>query len=238
MSTNRSKLVEFIKYRDYERLKALVDEFLQEQPWSAFCSRLQEIDNYVYYRRRYSYRFPPRRLGDVPSGKIRDALVFLLGMKSTGGVDRDLIETFSCLTSRTVTNLRDEAVPVALEYLEEQIPENTFFMDIENMTKSQYVLLVEDVIQSRKEEIRALSDNPDLIEILGTYYSFKVLTASVLLEAPQNLWEKAKQGYKLSENHLEVITNDASDALEDTFKLLQALLGSKVVCGVLTCRYS
>ncbi|MBD3159188.1 MAG: hypothetical protein GF309_10405 [Candidatus Lokiarchaeota archaeon] len=213
MSRSERKLMELMYFRDYDELKAEVNSKLKEQPWSEFCELLA-FSTWDGVRKELGFR------KSIPYGKVRDALVYLLGLQPTNGIDCNMMEVFRDLTSDTVDDLRDEAAPIAMEKLREQIKRNTYFIEVEEMAASQYALLVEDVIEARKKEVESLSETSNLIDILATFYGFKVLTTGVLLEPPSDLWRSTYRSWRRTSRNREGITQTASDAFDELCDLL------------------
>jgi hypothetical protein len=205
--------MELIYFRDYDELKTDVNNYLKEHPWSEFCELLA-FSTWDGVRKDLDYK------RDMPYGKVRDALVYLLGLQPTSGIDCNMIETFRDLTSDTVDDLRDEASPIAIEKLREQIQRNTYFMDIDKMAASQYAILVEDVIDARKREVESIEETSDLIDILATFYGFKVLTTGVLVEPPSDLWRSTYRYYRRTTENHEGISQAASEAFDELCDLL------------------
>jgi hypothetical protein len=110
------------------------------------------------------------------SGKARDAVVRLLQLESLGGTDSDVFKEFASLEGDSLRQVRANAIDRVMGKLEEQIEsKHTYFLDIEAMTMTPYVILVKEVIEARKRELDQLEGTPSRIDVLGTYYGFQIL---------------------------------------------------------------
>ncbi|MHA1637437.1 MAG: hypothetical protein ACTSUB_05425 [Candidatus Thorarchaeota archaeon] len=52
--------------------------------------------------------------------KVRDAIIHLLGLESTGGIDANRFQPFSKLVVNSVSDLQDKVVPIAIPLLKRQ----------------------------------------------------------------------------------------------------------------------
>ena len=143
------------KRRQYNELEKRADEHIKAEGWIDLLKLLQHA-------------------GSV--GKARDAVVALLQLESVGGTDSDVFEEFAYLEGSSLREVRANAIDHVMRKLKEQIENHhTYFLDIEGMTMSPYVVLVKDVIDARKRELESLEGNPSRIDVLGTYYGFQIL---------------------------------------------------------------
>ena len=103
-------------------------------------------------------------------------MIALLQLESVGGTDSDVFTEFSSLEGETLRQVRANAVSIVTDILTDQIENrHTYFLDIEAMTMTPYVILVKDVIDARKRELEKLEGNSSRIEVIGTYYGFQIL---------------------------------------------------------------
>lgn len=225
LSGDAKNLVELIFYREYEQLETSVNLYLKNHSWNDFCQLMENANNSGFEN-------------DVPYGKIRDAVVFLLGLEPTSGIDADLIDVFHDLPGYTVEELRDEAVPVTVDHLRKQIPQNTYFINVEKMKSSQYAVLVDDVVKSRKKELQDLEEDARLRDILATYYGFTMLTTSMLLESSDEIWKTIHKYSGTYGRDLSAVTETASKAfsklcerleIDIDFRKQDQVLGSNVL---------
>lgn len=141
--------------RLYPELEERAIKYIESCDWKKFLSSIRRTSS---------------------KGKARDALVHLLKMESVGGTDADIFREFSTLEGDTLTQIRANATKHAMEILEDQIEnKHTYFLDIQAMTMSPYVVLVKDVIEARKRELEQLEQNPSRIDVVGTFYGFSIL---------------------------------------------------------------
>ncbi len=152
----RNRIDEGIRTRNNELLESIAESYISEGHWSQYLRQMQ----------RFS-----------PFGKARDALVHLLDLESVGGTDSDIFKEFTSLSGANLDEIRADAVERAMDLLRSQIKvKNTFFIDTERMTTSPFVLLFDEVTESRLSELEVVSGNPTRNELLKTFYGFTLLT--------------------------------------------------------------
>ncbi|MFW9908676.1 MAG: HEAT repeat domain-containing protein, partial [Candidatus Thorarchaeota archaeon] len=162
----KATIVDSATKRRYAELEKQADEFIKTDGWEAFMSSLRHVR---------------------PEGKARDAVVELLQLHAVGGTDSDIFREFGTLEGNDLHQIRANAADHAIIILKDQISsKHTYFLDIEAMTMTPYVVLVKDVIEARKREIEQLKQNPSRIDVLGTYYGFQILMTdnSMPFESP------------------------------------------------------
>ncbi len=151
----KATIVDIATRRQYAELEKQADEFIKTEGWKALLRSLECVR---------------------PEGKARDAAVALLQLDAIGGTDSDVFREFESLEGDNLRQVRANAVDHAMGVLKDQIEyKHTYFLDIEAMTMTPYVILVKDVIEARKRELEQLEGNPSRIEVLGTYYGFQIL---------------------------------------------------------------
>ncbi|MHA3963524.1 MAG: HEAT repeat domain-containing protein [Candidatus Thorarchaeota archaeon SMTZ1-45] len=148
-------IVDLATRRQYSELKKRADEFIKTEGWEALLRRLKQVR---------------------PDGKARDAVVALLQLDAVGGSDSDVFKEFESLEGGNLRQVRANTVHHAMDVLREQIEnKHTYFIDIDAMTMTPYVILVKEVIKARKRELEQLEGSPSRIDVLGTYYGFQIL---------------------------------------------------------------
>ena len=148
-------IADLVTRRNYAELEKRADEYLKTGDWSGFLYHIQSSGS---------------------TGKARDAAVSLLQLESVGGTDTDVFKEFGDLQGDSLRLVRVNVVEPVMEMLKEQIEnKHTYFMDIEAMTMTPYVILVKEVIEARKRELEQLESNPSRVDVLGTYYGFLIL---------------------------------------------------------------
>ena len=141
--------------RQYVELEKRADEHIRTNGWDDLLRLLEHTRS---------------------DGKARDAVVTLLKLESIGGTDSDVFKEFASLEGDSFHQVRANATERAMIVLNEQIEnKHTYFLDIEAMTMSPYVVLVKEVIEARKRELEQLEGTPSRIKVLGTYYGFQIL---------------------------------------------------------------
>ncbi len=151
----KATLVQLATRRQYAELEKRADEFIKTEGWKAFLHRLKLVR---------------------PEGKARDAVIALLQLNAVGGTDFDVFKEFESLEGDNLRQIKANAVPLVMDILREQIEKkHTYFIDIDAMTMTPYVILVKEVIEARKRELEQLEENPSRIDVLGTYYGFQIL---------------------------------------------------------------
>ncbi|OLS21820.1 MAG: hypothetical protein ThorAB25_26390 [Candidatus Thorarchaeota archaeon AB_25] len=151
----KATLVDLATRRQYSELEKRADEFIENEGWDALLRRLKFVR---------------------PEGKARDAVIALLQLEAIRGTDSDVFKEFESLEGDNLHQVRANATEHAMGILKEQIENrHTYFLDIEAMTMTPYVVLVKDVIEARKRELEQLEGTPSRIEVLGTYYGFQIL---------------------------------------------------------------
>jgi hypothetical protein len=141
--------------RQYVELEKRADEHIKKEGWEDFLRLLEHTRS---------------------AGKARDSVVALLQLESVGGTDSDVLKEFVSLEGKNLRQVRANATEHAMNILKEQIEtRHTYFLDIEAMTLTPYVISVKDIIEVRKRELEQLEGNPSRIDVLGTYYGFQIL---------------------------------------------------------------
>ncbi|MFX1561380.1 MAG: HEAT repeat domain-containing protein [Promethearchaeota archaeon] len=141
--------------RQYSELEKRADKFIEREGWANLLRMLK-------YAR--------------PEGKARDAVISLLQLEAIGGTDNDLFEELGSLDGDSLHEIRANAVEPVMDLLKEQIENNhTYFIDIDAMTMTPYVILVKEVIEARKRELEQLEGTPSRLDVLGTFYGFQIL---------------------------------------------------------------
>jgi hypothetical protein len=186
-------IIDLARKRQYSELENQADELIKKEDWNQLLNQLKHVR---------------------PDGKTRDAVVALLQLESVGGTDSDVFTEFSSLEGESLRQVRANAVGVATDILKDQIEnKHTYFLDIEAMTMTPYVILVKDVIDARKRELENLEGNPTRIEVLGTYYGFQIL----LTDGSKPHENQSSTGYYRWRRRTwldERITESAADALK------------------------
>jgi hypothetical protein len=156
--------------RQYIELEKRADEHIKTNGWKDLLRLLQHARS---------------------KGKARDAVVSLLQLEAVGGTDTDVFGEFESLQGNSLRRIRANAVEHVIDILKGQIEHNhTYFLNIDAMTMTPYVVLVKDVIEARKRELEQLEKSPSRIEVLGTYYGFQIL-----LTDGSRPYESSNQGY-------------------------------------------
>lgn len=151
----KASIVKLVTRRQYPELEKRANEYIETDDWKRFLTIIKSTPS---------------------KGKARDAVVNLLKLEAVGGTDSDVFKEFSSIEGdsfpQIIANSRSHAMNILKEQIENR---HTYFMDIEAMTMSPYVILVKDVIEARKRELAQLEKNPDRIDVLGTFYGFSIL---------------------------------------------------------------
>jgi hypothetical protein len=180
--------------RQYVDLEKRSDDYIKKEGWEDLLRLLEHTSS---------------------AGKARDAVVALLQLESVGGTDTDVFEEFAYLEGDNLRKVRANATDHVMEILQEQIEhQHTYFLDIEAMTMTPYVILVKDVIEARKRELEELEGTPSRIDVLGTYYGFQILMTdgSKPFDNSQNTYgyRRWRRGTWLDEK----ITENAANAVK------------------------
>ncbi|MHA1903676.1 MAG: HEAT repeat domain-containing protein [Candidatus Thorarchaeota archaeon] len=200
-----SKLSRLVRLRRYEDIESLVSSMMKNGGWSDIVEKFRELKPPEYtlekrsqsnksiakaiargdrvYMSFQSFRENPQFLKDpnsiwgVREGKVRDALIRLLGFEAIDGIDCDLLNEFGSIKAKTIKTLRNKALPKAKAILKEQVKYgNTFFFDVERLATEPYAVLVPDIIEIREREILDLPKNATQNQIATTYYGFTIYT--------------------------------------------------------------
>jgi len=141
--------------RQYVELEKRADEHIRKNGWENLLRLLEHTRS---------------------GGKARDAVVSLLQLDSVGGADTEVFREFASLEGDNLRQVRANAIEHTMDILKEQIEtKHTYFLDIEAMTMTPFVILVKDVIEARRRELERLEQSPSRIDVLGTYYGFQIL---------------------------------------------------------------
>ncbi|MFQ5834230.1 MAG: hypothetical protein ACE5H4_16115 [Candidatus Thorarchaeota archaeon] len=198
-------LARLIRLRRYEELENVMDQLLQESGWPEVASQLTRIPApkiqnagpmEIYWPTHVDIPGEPPHyiteqvLADRPwylsnedigwgvrRGTLRDGIVHILGLQTVLGIDLDSFSPFEEIQAFSLDELRQCAIPVAIDVLRSQAAEDrTFFLDVDAMSVSPFAAAVSEIVEARKREVRALSEESKAHEVVGTYYGFKVLT--------------------------------------------------------------
>jgi hypothetical protein len=203
--------------RQYEKLEEHVDNIIKSHGWETVLQLLKH---------------------SRPQGKARDALVALLRLESVGGTDSDIFDEAASLQGEDLRQIRAESVGRIMEILKEQIEnKHTYFLDIEAMTMTPYVILVKEVIEARKRELEQLKENPTRIDVLGTFYGFQILMTDG--SRPQEntsgtgyyrRWRRTWLDEKISDDAAEAIKSITAELAQgvDLDKTYRTLGGSEI----------
>jgi hypothetical protein len=189
----QAKIADLVTRRQYAELEERADEYLKTGDWSGLLRHIQSSGS---------------------KGKTRDAVVSLLQLEALGGTDSDVFKEFSNLEGDSLRRIRADSVELVMEILREQIAnKHTYFIDIEVMAMTPYVILVKEVIDARKRELEQLAENPSRIDVLGTYYGFQIL----ITDGSRNSETPTGYGYRRYYRRTwldEAISQSAVDAIK------------------------
>ncbi|MHA1924757.1 MAG: HEAT repeat domain-containing protein [Candidatus Thorarchaeota archaeon] len=195
-------IADLVSQRKYSELEKRADEYIKENDWATLIRQIQAASSV---------------------GKTRDAVVSLLQLEVVGGTDSDVFEKFASLEGDNLLQIRASALEHAIRILEEQIRDrHTYFLDFEAMATSPFAVLAKDVIDARRRELEQLEHNPSRIEVLGTYYGFKIL----MTDGSRHTDTSTRHGYygwrrrtwldeKISENAAYAVKKITGDLAEE-----------------------
>jgi HEAT repeat protein len=148
-------VAEMVAHREYQRLGQYAKNYLETKDWSSFLMDIRDSSS---------------------SGKSRDAVVSLLELEAVGGTDSDIFKAFSELEGASLQQVKGNAVERVMEILREQVENrHTYFLDIEAMVETPYIVLAKEILEARQRELAELEHKPSLIDVLGTFYGFWIL---------------------------------------------------------------
>lgn len=155
---SRSAIKELVMRRQQSDLESQATEYIESGDWKTFLSHIGAIHQ------------------TSAGGKARDSAVILLQLEPINGTDSDIFTEFSSLEGRTLPQIRASARNHAIGLLKDQIENrHTYFIDVDEMARSPFAILVKDVIEARKRELASLEGTVSRIEVLGTFYGFTIL---------------------------------------------------------------
>ena len=170
MAEPATSIYRSIELREYDKLENLAKMIISEKGWNKFLGILSKSQ--VRGAVIPGWNIP------VKKGCLRDALVRLLGLETIIGLDCNYITNFNQIESNDLTDVRNQAFPIAIDLLREQVEtRNTFFLDTDTFSTTPYAVFVKDIISARTAEIEALPSKPSLRQVYETYYGFTVLTS-------------------------------------------------------------
>ena len=178
-----AKLRLYIDLRMYKELESYAESILKQSGWKELATQIRKV-------RTSGHELDPARPEKVRKGKVRDALVHLIDLYPVSGIDGDLLSIFKAVEADSLSALRSSAIPYAVESIRDQIDgkNNTFFLDVEAMATSVFAILVDDVVQSRRREIRNLPSEIAVPDLLSTYYGFNTLLSLLPHKSSNNLY--------------------------------------------------
>ncbi len=170
--------------RDYVSLITLVNRFIECFSWCSLTDHLR-------------FRLEENPSSGMTRGMVRDAIVELLHLHLLQGLDGDLTILFDDLSSQTVDDLQQEALPVAVRTMRDQIRKgNTFFLDVTKMADIPILaVLIPKIFEVRERQILRLEDSPPLTDVYSTYYGFMILTQGSIGTDESGAAGKAVDGF-------------------------------------------
>ena len=168
--------------RDYRTINDTLDRCLYDASWQEIMEHLREESDYDSMLTR---------------GVIRDAIIEILDLRLLQGLDGDLTRMLEGLKGENLVELREEALPLAVSYMEKQIRQgNTFFLDPTAMSEhGELARLVPKILEVREKQILRLEPNPPLSDVYSTYYGFNILTQGSLKSDTAGATLEATQGF-------------------------------------------
>ncbi len=177
-----------IWHADYSKLEEVVANQVKSDGWPRVAEnilkscrhpiRFGSIPQYTVKRHDMTADDEDFIWGRGHSRLMHDVLSNILGLASVQGMDSDIAYECVDIESQDLYDLRNEVQSIAIEKLKQQIAKkNTYFLSVEDMLESPFAILVDDVIQTRFEEIESLPFLPSPYDIAKTYYGFQILTS-------------------------------------------------------------
>ncbi|MFW9887722.1 MAG: HEAT repeat domain-containing protein [Candidatus Thorarchaeota archaeon] len=122
--------------------------------------------------------YDPVRTQPMGKGRVDDIRNHILGLDTIPGIESHISE-FLDIRPTNLDELREQAIPIAIELLTAQIGRgDTFFLSPDKMALGPFAGFIPDVLEARVNEIQKLPKEPGLAEIIETYYGFKMFSES------------------------------------------------------------
>ncbi len=164
----RNGLSGMVETPDYEIIRRTVRELVELKDWRTAIHELIGIGDE----------------SDIMLARVRDAMFHTFDMDPVAGMDIEPLVEFYNVEGKGFSELRRNIHETTLGLLRRQIVNgNTFYLDTEWLRKSPIVVILPEVLESRKKEIMNLPDDPHLNQVVSTYYGFTVFTTTSGLEA-------------------------------------------------------
>ncbi len=190
------RVAELVVHREYDKLREYSQEYLKTSDWPSLLNDIEQTDS---------------------RGRGRDAVVSLLELEAVGGTDTLLFKKLSDLEGASLQQAQANAVERVIDILREQIENrHTYFLDLEAMVETPYIILAKEILDARQRELAELGNRPSRIDVLGTFYGFMILMTdgSRTLGDPTGQQGRYRYRYWGRRTWLdEKITDSAADAV-------------------------
>ncbi len=166
MTTSKphARAIHSITRRDENDLKSVLEDYYGSANAIALVNAMNAIHD---------------EIGEHEWQRSRLFLFKAFGIGDLYGIDEDLLKILEDAHDSNDAPSPDSVRKVAFSRAKEQLLSgSTFFFDTDKMTKSEYAVLVPEIIKQRKEEISAFckSADFDIYKFASTYYGFTFLT--------------------------------------------------------------
>ena len=100
------RLAYYVQFRHYDLMETLVEGFVATNGWTSAIDALHSLPYTIQFHRPWLYR---GQKVYILGGKVRDALIHLLGLEQLVGIDCDLLEVFRDLSGCSLYEVRANA---------------------------------------------------------------------------------------------------------------------------------
>lgn len=191
-----ARIAELVLHREYGRLRKYAQEYLKTSDWPSLLKDIGQADS---------------------RGRGRDAVVSLLELEAVGGTDSYLFKKFSDLEGSSLQQVQANAVERVIDILKEQIENrHTYFLDLEAMVETPYIIMAKEILDARQSELAELGNSPSRIDVLGTFYGFMILMADGSRPCVDSTGQQGRYRYRYWGRRTwldEKITDSAADAV-------------------------
>ena len=176
LTRRREQLPEQVRTRDYRGARDTIQQLTEVLGWQETLMDLKRITDGSL----------------LLQAKIRDVLFHTFGMGPVGGMDIDPLKEFSSFDTHDFLGLKHRLLELVVSLLRKQIArKNTFYLDVDELRDSSFVVIIPEVLEARKSEILELPNEPSLNQIFATYYGYSILTQAKDVEQGRTAFEKA-----------------------------------------------
>ena len=171
----QKELPQQIEERDYENVRSTIHTLVDFEGWNYALTELRMTSAESH----------------LISSKVRDAIFHIFELGAVTGLDVDPLVEFAPFEGDNFREVQEQVQQHTVVLLREQVSKgNTFFLDVESLQKGPLVVIIPQILEARKKEIRSLPEEPHFNQLFSTYYGFNIIISTRDLEKSRRALEK------------------------------------------------